>query len=76
MGNTTTWMMWVGSMNWVEFWGDLLLSGGTRYSDGGLSLASEEVCGRIRKDIPVMTRASIGSTGRLTIVGGVVPPMN
>ena len=35
----------------------------TRYDDGALALASEEACGRIRKDIPVMTRASIQTTG-------------
>lgn len=35
----------------------------TRYGDGALSLASDEVCGRIRKDVPVMTRASVQTTG-------------
>jgi len=35
----------------------------TRYGDGAMSLASDEVCGRIRKDVPVMTRASVASTG-------------
>jgi gliding motility-associated-like protein len=35
----------------------------TRYGDGALSLASEEVCNRIRKDVPVMTRASVQTTG-------------
>ena len=47
----------------------------TRYGDGALSLASEEVCGRIRKDIPVMTRASIGSTGTSdSLLVGWSPP--
>ena len=35
----------------------------TRYGDGALSLASDEACGRIRKDVPVMTRASVVATG-------------
>jgi gliding motility-associated-like protein len=35
----------------------------TRYGDGAQSLASEEACGRIRKDIPVMTHASVQTTG-------------
>ena len=49
----------------------------TRYGDGALSLASEEVCGRIRKDIPVMTRASIGSTGTSdSLLVGWSLPMN
>ena len=47
----------------------------TRYGDGALSLASDEVCGRIRKDIPVMTRASVGSTGTSdSVLVGWSPP--
>ena len=76
VGNTTT----LDDVGWVDESG---LSFGvtycyrvaTRYSDGGLSLASEEVCGRIRKDIPVMTRASIGSTGTSdSLLVGWSPP--
>ena len=77
---------WVGStstldeVGWVDETG---LSFGvtycyrvvTRYGDGALSLASEEVCGRIRKDIPVMTRASVGSTGTSdSLLVGWSPP--
>ena len=47
----------------------------TRYADGALSLASEEACGRIKKDIPVMTRASVTSTGPLdSVLVGWSPP--
>ena len=47
----------------------------TKYGDGAESLASEEVCGRIRKDVPVMTRASIGSTGQAdSVLVGWSPP--
>lgn len=47
----------------------------TRYGDGALSLASEEACGRIRKDIPVMTRASVVSTSESgSILVGWSPP--
>ena len=47
----------------------------TRYGDGALSLASEEACGRIRKDVPVMTRASVESTGSAdSVLVGWSPP--
>ena len=47
----------------------------TRYGDGALSLASEEACGRIRKDVPVMTRASVESTGNAdSVLVGWSPP--
>ena len=35
----------------------------TRYGDGALSLASDEVCAKVKKDLPVMTHASIQTTG-------------
>ena len=47
----------------------------TRYGDGALSLASEEVCGRIRKDVPVMTRASVLTTAESgSVLAGWSPP--
>jgi len=47
----------------------------TRYGDGALSLASDEVCGRIRKDVPVMTRASVQTTGPSdSVLVGWSPP--
>ncbi|MDG1674087.1 MAG: gliding motility-associated C-terminal domain-containing protein [Flavobacteriales bacterium] len=47
----------------------------TRYGDGALSLASEEVCNRIRKDVPVMTRASVQTTGPSdSVLVGWSPP--
>ena len=47
----------------------------TRYGDGALSLASHEICGRIRKDVPVMTRASVLSTGPSdSVLVGWSPP--
>ena len=35
----------------------------THYGDGAQSLASAEACGRIKKDVPVMTHASVQTTG-------------
>ena len=70
----------LASMGWVDEAG---LSFGvtycyrvvTRYADGALSLASEEACGRIKKDVPVMTRASVVSTGPLgSVLVGWSPP--
>ena len=70
----------LASMGWVDEAG---LSFGvtycyrvvTRYADGALSLASEEACGRIKKDVPVMTRASVVSTGPLdAVLVGWSPP--
>ena len=47
----------------------------TRYGDGALSLASDEACGRIRKDVPVMTRASVVATGPAgAVLVGWSPP--
>lgn len=47
----------------------------TRYGDGALSLASDEVCGRIRKDVPVMTRASVLATSETgSVLAGWSPP--
>lgn len=47
----------------------------TRYGDGALSLASDETCGRIRKDVPVMTRASVLGTGTMdSVLVGWSPP--
>ena len=70
----------LASMGWVD---EVDLSFGvtycyrvvTRYADGALSLASEESCGRIKKDVPVMTRASVTSTGPLaSVLVGWSPP--
>lgn len=35
----------------------------TRYGDGSLSVASDEVCAKVKKDLPVMTHASVQTTG-------------